>query len=76
MARQSGGATAAKPGIYMRSRGFLQEVRVEMSKVAWPTKDELKSHTTVVLLLLFLLAGIVGVYDFVFRLIVVLLLSL
>ena len=76
MARQTGGATAAKPGIYTRMRGFLQEVRVEMSKVAWPTKGELKSHTSVVLLLLFILAGVIYVYDLVFGNAVVLLLRL
>ena len=30
---------------------FLSEVKVEMSKVSWPTVDELKSNTKIVVLL-------------------------
>ena len=46
-----------------RLQGFLQEVKLEMEKVAWPSKDELKSQTSIVLMLLFFLAVIIGVFD-------------
>jgi preprotein translocase subunit SecE len=67
-------ATAATPGIPARIQGFYQEVKTEMSKVAWPDKEELKSSTSIVLLMLAILAAIVGVFDFVFQALVVALL--
>ncbi len=57
-------------GLIARVRDFLQEVRTEVSKVSWPTREEVKASTQVVLLLLAILAGIIYVYDFVFQLIV------
>ncbi|GMU94167.1 MAG: hypothetical protein AMXMBFR4_32250 [Candidatus Hydrogenedentota bacterium] len=56
----------AKPGIIEKVTGFYQEVRVEMTKVAWPGRDEVKSLTQVVLYTLLLLTIIVGAYDLVF----------
>jgi preprotein translocase subunit SecE len=75
MARQ---ATIAgqKPNVIVRARQFLQEVKTEMNKVAWPSKDDVKSHTSVVLFLLFVLAGVIYVYDIVFLQVVKLLLLL
>ena len=75
MARQ---ATIAgqKPNVVVRARQFLQEVKTEMNKVAWPSKNEVKSHTSVVMFLLFVLAGIIYVYDLVSLQVVKLLLLL
>ncbi|MCY3872278.1 MAG: preprotein translocase subunit SecE [Gemmatimonadetes bacterium] len=42
---------------------FLGEVRVEMGKVTWPTRDELKSSTTIVLILSLALAGFIYIVD-------------
>ena len=42
---------------------FIGEVRVEMGKVTWPTRDELKSSTTVVLILSLVLAGFIYIVD-------------
>ncbi len=64
-------ATATNPGIVARIEGFYHEVKTEMTKVAWPDKEELKSSTSIVLLMLGLLAAIVGVFDFVFKAVVV-----
>ncbi|MGI6461724.1 MAG: preprotein translocase subunit SecE [Candidatus Hydrogenedentales bacterium] len=60
MAKES---AAERPGISARARGFFHEVRVEMRKVTWPAKDEVRSSTSVVLLLLLLMAFIIGVFD-------------
>ena len=49
-----------------RSKAFIQDVKSEMDKVTWPTREDLKASTTVVLLFLFILAFTVGVLDFVF----------
>ena len=42
---------------------FIGEVRVEMGKVTWPPRDELKSSTTIVLILSLALAGFIYIVD-------------
>jgi preprotein translocase subunit SecE len=56
-----------KPSLFNRVQGFYQDVMAEMSKVTWPTKDELKASTSVVLFLLGVITVIVYVYDIVFQ---------
>jgi len=72
MARQS---TGEKPSVFARMQEFIQEVKVELAKVSWPAKEEVKSSTSVVMFLLVVIAGIVYFYDVVFQFAVVLLLS-
>lgn len=43
---------------------FLQEVRIELSKVIWPKPDEFFGATLVVLLLVTAFAIYLGVVDF------------
>ena len=43
---------------------FLGEVQGEMGKVTWPTRDELKSSTTIVLALSLALAAFIFVVDY------------
>jgi preprotein translocase subunit SecE len=43
---------------------FLKEIRQEMTKVAWPSQDELRDSTIVVIVLSVLLAVFIGVVDF------------
>jgi preprotein translocase SecE subunit len=43
---------------------FLIAVEAEMNKVSWPTRPELFRASTVVLILIFSLAMILGAYDF------------
>ena len=54
--------TSIRNGIE-RTRGFLKEVRVEMSKVTWPTWTELKGQTIVVIVAVLLIAAFIGVVD-------------
>jgi preprotein translocase subunit SecE len=56
----------AKAGAFTSVYAFYQDVRSEMSKVAWPSKEELKGHTQVVVVLLLVLLVIIGVFDWVF----------
>lgn len=65
---------ATKPTIFARLEAFYQDVRSEMSKVAWPGKEELKSSTSIVLSLLVILAAVIGLYDMVFQFVTILLL--
>lgn len=68
MAKQTTAASVeAKPTLFARVRDFYQDVMIEMNKVTWPSKDELKSSTSVVLFLLGVIAVIVYAYDIVFQ---------
>jgi preprotein translocase subunit SecE len=48
-----------------RFKNYLAETRVEMKKVTWPTKGELKDATRVVIVASFLLTAFIGLVDFV-----------
>ena len=56
-----------KPGPITQAKVFLQEVKTEMDKVTWPTRPDLKSMTSVVILFLGILGVIIGVMDFVLQ---------
>ena len=60
-------AGKSKQGPIARGRAFLQEVKVELSKVTWPTRADLKSSTQVVLLMLVIMAVIIWVFDMAFQ---------
>ena len=49
---------------------FLKDVKVEMSKVSWPTREELISSTAVVVVVSLIFAVIVGTLDTVLMLLV------
>jgi len=42
---------------------FFREVKVEMSKVSWPTLEELKNSTKVVIVAVILITIFIGVVD-------------
>lgn len=45
---------------------FVRETREELNKCTWPTWNELKGSTVVVMISIFLLGGFTVVVDFVF----------
>ena len=45
---------------------FLKEVRVELGKVAWPTRQQLITYTGIVVAMSFALAAFLGALDAVF----------
>ncbi len=47
-----------------RVRGFATEVSNELKKVSWPTGKEVKTATLVVMIMTFISATIIGLYDF------------
>ena len=59
-----------------KAKAFLQETRVELGKVTWPTVDDLKVSTKVTMILLAIMSGVIFVYDKVFGLVVIMLLKL
>ena len=77
MAKDGAGTiTSKEPGFVDRVQQFFVDVRSDMRKVNWPTKDEVKSMTQVVMVALLILAAIVAVYDWVFLRVIQLLLLL
>ncbi len=44
---------------------FITEVRAEMAKVTWPTREELMGSTAVVLMMMLILSTFIGVADFI-----------
>jgi preprotein translocase subunit SecE len=42
---------------------FFREVKVEMKKVTWPTRDELKESTKLVIIASFIVTVFIGVVD-------------
>ena len=43
--------------------GFFNDIKLEMSKVSWPTRDELIGSTIVVIISLAILAIFIGICD-------------
>ena len=42
---------------------YIKDVRIEMSKVSWPSRTELRESTLVVIVMVFLIAAFIGVVD-------------
>lgn len=47
-----------------KTKNFFSEVRTEMQKVTWPTREELINSTIVVLVSIVILSTFIGVTDF------------
>ncbi len=75
MAKQAS-AAQERPGFIGRIREFFDEVQNELGKVAWPSWDELKQSTFIVLVVLVAFAIIISIMDFIFNTIVLRLLAL
>jgi preprotein translocase subunit SecE len=52
--------------VIKKVQNFFSEVRVEMQKVTWPTREELMGSTGVVLMTMLILSVFIGVADFIF----------
>jgi len=46
-----------------RARDFIQDVRVEATKVSWPTRTELRDSTIVVIVTVLLVSAFLFVVD-------------
>ena len=70
----SGGGPELRPtggGRIGRFFQFLREVRNERRKVTWPTFDELKKATTVIIIFVTVVGMMIGLMDSLFQLIFV-----
>ena len=46
-----------------RARDFVKDVQVEVRKVSWPTRQELRDSTLVVIATVVIVAAYVGIVD-------------
>lgn len=53
----------SRGGWVVRLLDFLREVRAEVRKVTWPTWEELKKATTVIIIFVLLLGLLIGLMD-------------
>jgi preprotein translocase subunit SecE len=44
-------------------REYLKDVRAELTKVSWPTREELRDSTVVVIVTVLLVATFIGLVD-------------
>ena len=56
--------------MFEKIRHFFSETRVEMRKVTWPTRDELKESTKIVIVATFVVTIFIGIIDQILSLIV------
>jgi preprotein translocase subunit SecE len=62
------GSVVTKPA--GRIRTFFREVKVELSKVTWPPRKELITSTGVVIVAVIIAGVFIGVFDFIWNIIV------
>jgi preprotein translocase subunit SecE len=53
-----------RPGIFARLLNFFREVVAELRKVIWPTRNELLTYTTVVVIFVAIMLTIVASLDY------------
>lgn len=53
-------------GLFARMSLFLRQVTSELKKVVWPTKDQLVTYTSVVIVFVIIMGLIIAAFDFVF----------
>ncbi len=63
----SGGEGESRTGWIARMMQFLRDVRNELRKVTWPTFDELKKATTVIIIFVTVLGLVIGLMDAAFQ---------
>jgi len=54
---------AVRPSPITAITDYIKDVRVEMSKVTWPTRRELRESTLVVIVMVFVIAIFIGIVD-------------
>ena len=54
-------------GKVARLREFTSQVQAEMKRVTWPDWEQLRNATGVIILFVFVVAGIIGLMDLLFR---------
>jgi len=55
--------SAVRPSIVQAVTDYVKDVRVEMSKVSWPTRHELRESTLVVIVMVIVISIFIGIVD-------------
>jgi preprotein translocase subunit SecE len=63
----AGGRSEERRGFVARAVEFLRDVRAEVRKVTWPTVDELKKATLVIVIFVTILGIVIGLMDATFQ---------
>lgn len=50
----------------LRSTAYIREVRVEVRKVSWPTWEDLRKSTLVIIVIVVIVGAIIGLMDVLF----------
>jgi preprotein translocase subunit SecE len=56
-------ATTAPAGFLSRTKIFVSQVRTEMKKVTWPSREEAKTYTQVVLAASVVICIVMAIWD-------------
>lgn len=56
--------------MFEKIKKFLSEIRAELGKVTWPTREELKGSTKIVIISTFIVSIFIGVVDRILTLII------
>ena len=52
-----------KPGIFRRFRNYLSDVRSEMKRVVWPSKEELRTYAVAIIVMLIIFGVVIWLVD-------------
>ncbi len=52
-----------RPSVIRALTDYIRDVRVEMSKVSWPSRRDLRDSTLVVIVMVFLVSIFIGIVD-------------
>ena len=55
--------TGERPSAMQAITGYFRDVRVEMSKVSWPSRRELRDSTLVVIVMVVMVSIFIGIVD-------------
>ena len=64
--RPAGGGRQRRPSRLRLATTFYKQVVAELRKVIWPTRRELLTYTSVVLVFVLFMVAVVSAFDFVF----------
>jgi len=53
-------------GILKKTQKFTEDVQVEMRRVTWPDREQLRNATIVILVFVLIMAAVIGLMDTVF----------
>jgi preprotein translocase subunit SecE len=56
-------AKAAKPNLFQRLMKYFKDVRAELRRVVWPTRNEVVNSSLVVIVMLVIMTAFVAVMD-------------